>query len=295
MLTISRGSYHPTVDFAALELKKYLRMMMPECGEIGISCDPLCREGLCVGLMKDFGLDDSDVEDISIDEILYINTKGTCGIIAGNNPRAVLLSVYEFLRQNGCRWLMPGKDGERIPQVNSLSDVMLRYKPSRRYRGWCNEGAESQETLLAMIDFTPKVGMNVCMLQFRVPAVFYERYYEHCHNEQNRPAEAISREQVVAWTRECEAEISLRSLSLHSVGHGFTIDPFGIDSANTWNVMEDTQIPPEAREHLALVGGKRGLFRGIPANTNFCMSSEVARKRVADYVASYASVIKIRT
>lgn len=266
--------------------------MMPECGEIEITADPLCRDGLCIGLMRDFGLDDSDIEDPSIDEILYVNTKGASGVIAGNNPRAVLLSVYEYLRQNGCRWLMPGKDGELIPHLETLSDVFLRHKPSRRYRGWCNEGAESQETLLAMIDFTPKVGMNVCMLQFRVPAVFYERYYEHCHNEENRPPEHVSRAQVVSWTRECEAEIALRSLSLHSVGHGFTIDPFGIDSANTWSVMDDSQIPDDARKHLALVGGKRGLFGGIPANTNFCMSSEVARKRVADYVASYAALHK---
>ncbi len=288
MVRICKISSHPTVDFAAQELKKYLRMMMPEAGEIEIFSAPFDNSALCLGLMRDFGLDDSDVRDATLDEILYVNTEGETGVVAGNNPRALLLAVYEYLKQNGCRFLMPGKDGEWIPHVEKLRDVSLRHKPSRRYRGWCNEGATSQRVLLDMIDFTPKVGMNVCMLQFRVPAVFYERYYEHRHNEENRIVENVSREQVIAWTRECEAEISLRSLELHSVGHGFTIDPFGIDSANTWDVMEDSEIPEETRGFLAQVQGKRGLFGGIPANTNFCMSNVEARRRVAEYIASYA-------
>ncbi|MBE6589338.1 MAG: DUF4838 domain-containing protein [Ruminococcaceae bacterium] len=289
MRRINVYSLHPTVVFAAEELKKYLRMMMPEGGEIEICMSPDEEKGLSIGLLSDFGLEDSDVADTVLDEILYAETQGFSGIVAGNNPRAVLLSVYELLRHNGCRWLMPGRDGEFIPQ-RPLGDVSFRHKPSRRYRGWCNEGATSQEVLLDMIDFTPKVGMNLCMLQFRVPAVFYERYYGHRHNEENRLPEYVSREQVLQWTRECETEISKRSLQLHSIGHGFTIDPFGIDSANTWSHIEDSEIPEETRECLALVKGKRGLFGGIPANTNFCMSNPTARKRVADYVADYAQM-----
>lgn len=286
MMRINVCSRHETVVFAAEELKKYLRMMMPEGGEIDL-CFGGVGEGFSVGLMEAFGLDDSDVADPELDEILYAKTQGVCGIIAGNNPRATLLAVYEYLRRNGCRWLMPGKDGEYIP-LKSPCDVSFRHKPSRRYRGWCNEGATSQNALLDMIDFTPKVGMNVCMLQFRVPAVFYERYYGHTHNEENRTPEGVTREQVIQWTRECEAEISRRSLQLHSVGHGFTIDPFGIDSANTWSKLSDDEIPEETRQYLALVGGRRGLFGDIPANTNFCMSNAVARGMVAEYIASYA-------
>ncbi len=289
MLRINVCSYHPTVTFAAEELKKYLRMMMPNGGEIEICFTDGNSSGFSLGLMEAFGLDASDVPDASLDEILYAKTVGHEGIIAGNNPRAVLLAVYEYLRQNGCRWLMPGKDGEFIP-VKTLDDVSFRHKPSRRYRGWCNEGATSQDVLLDMIDFTPKVGMNVCMLQFRVPAVFYERYYGHTHNEENRTPEKVTREQVIQWTRECEAEISRRSLQLHSVGHGFTIDPFGIDSANTWSRIEDSEIPEETRQYLALVKGRRGLFGDIPANTNFCMSNTAAREMVAEYVASYAEM-----
>ena len=289
MISVFYTDAHSTVVFAAQELKRYLRMMMPEAGEIPVAYDPAAKSGIRVGVMSSFGLDASDVADGELDEVLYADVTGSSGVIAGNNPRAVLLAVYEYLRRNGCRWLMPGKEGELIPQ-RSICDVSFRHKPSRRYRGWCNEGAMSQDVILDMIDFTPKVGMNLCMLQFRVPAVFYERYYNHCHNAENRLPEHISREQVLQWTRECESEISKRSLQLHAIGHGFTIDPFGIDSANTWSQIEDSEIPEDTKEFLALVNGKRGLFRGIPANTNFCMSNPVARKRVADYIADYAQM-----
>ena len=37
MLSIYKITSSPVVDFAAEELKKYLRMMMPDCGNIKIS------------------------------------------------------------------------------------------------------------------------------------------------------------------------------------------------------------------------------------------------------------------
>ena len=115
MLSIKKITSDTTVDFAAEELKKYLRMMMPECGDIKISYTPDAKDGFRLGLMQDFGLDISDAEDTLLDDILYIDCDETGGIIAGSNPRSVLLSVYEYFRQNGCRWLMPGVDGEYIP------------------------------------------------------------------------------------------------------------------------------------------------------------------------------------
>ena len=36
MYSINKITSNPTVDFAAEELKKYLRMMMPDAGEIKI-------------------------------------------------------------------------------------------------------------------------------------------------------------------------------------------------------------------------------------------------------------------
>ena len=45
MYKIFKYSNHPTVDFAAEELKKYLRMMMPRCGEIEITTDERDGDG----------------------------------------------------------------------------------------------------------------------------------------------------------------------------------------------------------------------------------------------------------
>lgn len=36
MMIIQKCSHHPTMDFAAEELKKYIRMMVPTMGEISI-------------------------------------------------------------------------------------------------------------------------------------------------------------------------------------------------------------------------------------------------------------------
>ena len=115
MLKINKTISASPVDYAAEELKKYLRMMMPEAGDIRISYDPLAKDGFRLGLMQDFGLDISDAPDPVLDDILYIDCDTDGGIIAGDSERSILLAVYEYLRQNGCRWLFPGVDGEFIP------------------------------------------------------------------------------------------------------------------------------------------------------------------------------------
>jgi len=212
------------VDYAAEELKKYLRMMMPEAGDITIEYKPDAKDGFRLGLMQDFSLDVSDVEDVGLDDILYIDTNTEGGIIAGDNPRSVLLAVYEYLRQNGCRWLFPGVDGEFIP-MKDIIPVKLRHVPSCRYRGQCNEGAEYQSDMIDAIEFTPKLGLNIFMLEFRNPTCYYKSYYDHPHNEKNRPPEPVADETVLQWKRQCECEIAKRGLQLHDVGHGWASDP----------------------------------------------------------------------
>jgi hypothetical protein len=73
---------------------------------------------------------------------------------------------------------MPGVDGEYIP-MRDITPVKYRHKPSLRYRGWCNEGSQSQSQLIDAIDFMPKVGMNAFMIEFFIPTHYYSRYYEH--------------------------------------------------------------------------------------------------------------------
>ncbi len=128
MYTIHKISLNPTVDFAADELKKYLRMMMPRCGEVAIDYETKEETGFRLGLMADFGLDMSDAEDPTLDDIVYVETDANGGIIAGSNPGALLIAVYRYLRLQGCRWLFPGIDGEWIPVIEGLSSVSYRKK-----------------------------------------------------------------------------------------------------------------------------------------------------------------------
>ncbi|MBQ2876701.1 MAG: DUF4838 domain-containing protein [Clostridia bacterium] len=288
MLKINKLISASAVDYAAEELKKYLRMMMPEGGDVEIAYDPEAKCGFRLGLMQELGLDISDAEDAELDDILYIDCDKEGGIIAGDNPRSVLLAVYEYLRQMGCRWLMPGVDGEYIP-MKDIEPVKYRHKPSMRYRGWCNEGTEFQQCMLDAIELAPKLGLNVFMLEFRIPSGYYTRYYEHKFNENNRPPEPITTEQIIRWKVQCEAEIQKRGLEFHNIGHGFTIDPFKIPGTEQYQIkVDDSIIPEETKKHLALFEGKRGFMHGSIINTNFCMSSEEARRIVVSDVVDYA-------
>ena len=288
MLTIYKLSAASAIDFAAEELRRYLRMMMPEAGRVQITYDPLAKDGFRLGLLADLGLPDGDVEDAYMDEIFYADCHEGGGVIAGNNPRAVLLSVYEYLRAQGCRWLYPGVDGEYIPERAALLPVSYRKKPSCRYRGMANAAATSQQATMAFVDFLPKIGMNTYMCEFRIPTHYTDSYYNHLHNQENRPPEPVSHRTILAWKRSAESEAERRGLLYHDVGHGFCVDAFGIDSSHSWYKTDECHLPEESRRFLAEVGGRRGFFQGVPINTNFCMSNPEARQKVARCVADYA-------
>ncbi len=288
MYIINKISSNSTVDYAAEELKKYLRMMMPECGDVKIKYAPESKDGFRLGLMQDLGLDVSDAEEPDLDDILYIDTDECGGIIAGDNPRSVLLAVYEYLRHNGCRWLFPGVDGEFIP-VKDIKAVKYRFKPTSRYRGLCNEGSESQRSMVEAIEFLPKVGMNVLMTEFFIPTSYYRRHYMHEHNDMNRPPEPVTPQTVLQWKRACECEVSKRGLSFHDIGHGWTAAAFDIDtSVRSYDGDNDSKLTPEQRASLALVNGERKLWNQTPNHTQMCMSNSAYRRRVANFVADHA-------
>lgn len=288
MFVINKLYSHSAVDYAAEELRKYLRMMMTECGNIEIKYDPEAKDGFRLGLMQQLGLDTSDAEDTELDDLIYIDTDLTGGIIAGDNPRSVLIATYEYLRQNGCRWLFPGVDGEFIP-MQDIKPVKYRHKPASRYRGLCNEGSEYQDGMVNCVDFLPKVGMNVFMMEFFIPTSYYRRYYNHRYNEANRPPEPVTDLQILQWKRAIETELSKRGLQFHDIGHGFTAQPFGIDtSVRKQDGDNDSKLTPEQRSVLAIVNGERKLWNQTPNHTQFCMSNEWARRKVVEFVADYA-------
>ena len=289
MYRIYKITSHPTVDFAAEELKKYLRMMMPRCGEIEITYSPEAADGIRLGLMQDFKLDVSEAEDTQLDDILHIEMGESEGIIAGSNARSVLLAVYKYLTLNGCRWLFPGIDGEFIP-IKDVSPTSYHKMADMRYRGQCNEGAEYQPNMMEVIDFTPKIGMNVFMLEFFCPFDYYDYYYNHRFNQKNREPERVTRDTVTQWKRQCEAEIAKRSLQFHDIGHAWATKPFGLDPDYDFDYKngETNESLEAARPYLALVNGKRDLYHGSPMYTNFCMSNAEARKKVVMSVCDYA-------
>jgi len=277
------------VDSAAEELKKYLRMMMPRCGEIDIIYDPDATDGFRLGRMQDFALDVSEADDASLDDILHIDTDDNGGIIAGSNSRSVLLAVYRYLTLNGCRWLFPGIDGEIIP-VKSIEPVYYHKMADCRYRGQCNEGAEYQPNMIEAIDFTPKLGMNVFMLEFEYPSVYYDRYYKHQHNTANREEEPVTPETILQWKRQCETEIAKRGLQFHDMGHGWTVKAFNMSTEDAWSDCAEERIPPESRELIALYKGERKLFENRLTWTNFCMSNPRARANAVKSIADYAEI-----
>lgn len=288
MLYINKINSHSAIDHAAEELRKYLLMMMPEGDAVFTRYSPEAKEGFRLGLMADFGLDTSDVYDTELDDIIYIECNESGGIIAGSNPRSVLIAVYEYLKQNGCRFLMPGPDGEYVP-IKNITPVKYRHKPSMRYRGWCLEGAVSQEIMIESIDFTPKLGMNLVMLEFLVPTSYYRRYYKHTYNEKNRPEEDVSFSQISQWKRACEAEIAKLGLQYHGVGHGWTADPFGINSSlRAADGDNDAALSERSRGFVAMINGERKLIGNTPNYTQFCMSNPEAQELFVQYVCDYA-------
>ena len=286
MLKIYTTCAHSAVDYAAWELKKYLRMMMPRCGDVSVAYDPAATDGFRLGLASHFGIA-LETDTPEADDVVHIDTTAEGGIIAGSNYRSVLQAVYRYLELNGCRWLLPGVDGEFIP-VQDIAPVKYHKMADLRVRALCNEGAENQTCLLETIDLIPKLGMNSYMLEFDNPKVYYNYYYDHRHNTANRAPEPISAQQVLQWKRVCECEIARRGLIFQDMGHGWTASPFGLDTNEGWDKNADQAIPEESREFVALCEGVRGLYHGVALNTNFCMSNPAARDKVATAVADYA-------
>ena len=291
MLYIKKVRADHVIDFAAEELKKYLRMMMPDCGDIDILYDPNAQDGFRLGLLEDFGLP-SEAADPRLDDVIHVDTDEQGGILAGSNLRSILFAVYRLLRENGCRWLYPGVDGEYIP-LRKLAPTHYHKLADHRFRGFCNEGAESQQAMLDTVDFYAKLELNVYMLEFDIPNIYYSRYYTHPFNEENRHPEPVSSLQVLQWKRQCEVEISKRGLQFHDMGHGWTAEPFGLSSADGW-VPAAQEITPDQRECLAMLDGERKLFGGVALNTNLCMSNPRVRttmaKAIADYARSHSNV-----
>jgi len=278
-----------TVKYAAEELAKYLGSItksniniiykniyeeLTDCIWIG-TFDKLTLSG-----MK------TNEADIFTDEI-YISMDGVKGVISGLNPRSVLLSVYRYLTELGCRWVRPGKDGEIIPDVNiAETKVEVKETPSYKFRGICIEGAVSLENVTEMIEWIPKVGFNSYFIQFREAFIFFKRWYNHVNNPYREIHEEFDIDLAREYVKKIADEMKKRDLIYQAVGHGWTCEPFGIPGLG-WEQWQG-EIDEETSKFFALVNGERKLWGGVPLNTNACYSNPEVRKKIIMDICRYA-------
>ena len=275
-VNIYTDAKNPTMLFAKSELLRYIHA-------ISDGRDEYCTFEITIEVFSELLPQRSGAAHPFDDEIL-INIREGSGFVAGINPRSCLLAVYRLLREVGCRFLRPGKNGEFIPNRSWCSvSVQVDEKPSYRHRGICIEGAVSRELYLDMIDWLPKNGMNAYFIQFRSAHTFFERWYAHKHNP-NMPSELKTAVEIRDIVEEGIKAIKLRDMIYHEVGHGWTCEPFGIPGQG-WDVVTD--VKAEALEAFALVGGRRELWGGIPLNTNLCYGNKENRDIITESIVSY--------
>ena len=280
MLIINKIRPDHVIDFAAEELKKYLRMMMPEVGEIQIAYDPQAQSGFRLGLLQDFGIA-AEEHDPKLDDIVHIDTQTDGGILAGSNPRSVLFAVYRFLKLNGCRFLFPGIDGEHIPR-QKIQPQKYHKMADYRQRGHSLEGDPSLEQVLDYIDWHAKEELNCfgCYSIFN----YMGRYYKHRFNTDNRPVEYMDIEVAEnQWRALFECEVLKRGLLLNSGGHGLIMRSLGLRDEDRFPYKRgEKEVPKEVFPYLAQLDGERQLVKNDFFYTNLCMSNPVVRKNLVD-------------
>ncbi len=219
------------------------------------------------------------------DDEIFINVNGNKGKIVGSNGGAVLIAVYRFFRECGCRFLRPGKDGEYIAKCTlSEVNVSLKEKAASEFRCIIIEGACSIENVYDIIEYSPKVGLNSYEFQFKYSTAFFKRWYNHPQNPLKQ-AEEISTEYLEQEEDKLKAEVKKRGMRLVTMGHGFTAYPIGLEMSG-WNKV-DGEMPEEIRSCLALVNGKRELIGGSPCMTQLCYSNPVVKEKIADWMVEY--------
>lgn len=255
-----------TVKFAESELKKYW-----EKATGNRDCDIL--------------LENEDLRSKDIfSESYTISVKSGKGVIKGCNARSVLLGVYRFLREIGCRFLYPGTEGEYIPSVKGEAvDLDMTFVPRYRHRGITIEGSCSVEHVLDLLDWAAKNGFNSYFIQFRTGYTFFERWYYHNFNPY-REREDFDDAKAEEYNNRIRSAMALRDMIYHAVGHGWTCEPLGIPSRG-WD--ENISVPEHYRKYLAQIDGKREFFKGIPLNTNLCYSDPEVRRLIVEEAVAY--------
>lgn len=285
MLTINKLRSDHVVDFAAEELHKYLRMMMLELPPLSISYDPEAKDGFRLGLLADFGIP-FEGDEPELDDVVHIDADEKGGILAGSNYRSILFAVYRYLKLQGCRFYAPGVDGEFIPR-KPIEAVKYHKKADIRSRRFMLEGRPSFQDTLAFVDYHAKQELNGYGIA--TPFVYMARYYMHDQLEAGREPEPVDAETVHQMAKALECECYKRGMKFGGGNHDIIPQVLGIDPLERELYKKGLKKPTEEmKAKMALLDGKRDLFKNDPFNTNFCMSRADLRKKYVDIVVDIA-------
>ena len=281
---IKRLGTDRTTVFASNELAFYINKMNPSTEVLVEESFQEEENCIVIGCNPRFDCLLPDVADKTLDDAIYIDVKNGAGVITGTNERSVLIAVYRYLKELGCKFIRPGRDNEVIPQVDpSEQHVFVKEAASYRHREVCIEGACSYEHVSDMIDWIPKIAMNGYYMQFVKPYGFFRVWYSHDANPY-MPDESKSDEELAEIVAKLEAEIAERGLQYSSVGHSWSCECLGVDGSY-WK--KEAPPAPEIRKYLAMCNGERDWYGGVPVNTNLCYSNPEVQHRMTDYMVQY--------
>lgn len=276
-----------TIRLAVKELKKYLEMIDSENDYALMQFeryDKEYKDALWVGIDDSFKV--PEVENKLLDDAISIDVKENTGIITGTNERAVLIAVYRYLRELGCKFIRPTSEGEIIPRISLKSSAVKVFEAaSYRHRAVCIEGSVSYNDVVNFIEWMPKVALNGYYNQFRIPYTFYERWYKHLRNTDNFEENEFLPADAKGILNQSIREIKERGMLYHAIGHGWTCEPFGIGGYG-WHVHEGP-VDESISKNLALINGKREFFGGVPLNTNLCYSSPEVQETMVNAIVEY--------
>ena len=201
------------VDFAKDEFAKYAELTFIDFDEVKDQIDIY------------IGLNENGEIPLGKKDEIFIDVKGSKGVITGSNAGSVLIAVYRFFIECGCRFLRPGKDGEYINKCNMKDvSVYVKEKATSDKRGMIIEGSCSFENVYDIIDFCPKIALNNYEFQFMFSETFFKRWYEHIKNP-FKESENVSPEEIRKHVICLKDEVKKRGMSLETMGHGFTKNP----------------------------------------------------------------------
>ena len=284
-ITVNKIGNGPVLDYAIAEFCDYLTKMDAMVSFRLVENLPDEENYLNIGCNAAFDEHLPAVESREEDDAIYIHVKGGKGVIAGTNERSVLIAVYRYLKELGCKFIRPGKDNEVIPQIDfAVQDVSIKEAASYRHREVCIEGACSYEHVADMIDWLPKVGMNGYFTQFIRPNGFFRVWYEHNDNHYVEKENKTEADYADILNR-LEAAICKRGLLYSAVGHSWNCECIGIDGSYWYKMTEP--VPENAVKYLAQINGKRELFGGVPINTNLCYSNPEVQNLMTDYMIDF--------